>query len=73
MAIDPDLIEQVKKHADIVKVISSYQSLERKGKDYLGLCPFHDDSSPRCMSIRRRESSNVLPVGRVAMRLIMSN
>ena len=46
MAIDPDLIEQVKKHADIVKVISSYQTLDRKGKDYLGLCPFHDDSSP---------------------------
>ena len=46
MAIDQDLIEQVKKHADIVKVISSYQALEQKGKDYVGLCPFHDDSNP---------------------------
>lgn len=46
MAIDPDLIEQVKKHADIVKVISSYQQLDQKGKDYTGLCPFHDDKNP---------------------------
>ena len=46
MAIDPDLIEQVKKHADIVKVISSYQELNAKGKDYVGLCPFHDDKHP---------------------------
>ena len=46
MAIDPDLLEQVKKHADIVKVISSYQALEGKGKDFVGLCPFHDDSHP---------------------------
>ena len=46
MAVDPDLLEQVKKHADIVKVISSYQALEGKGKDFVGLCPFHDDSHP---------------------------
>ena len=46
MAIDPDLIEQVKKHADIIKVISSYQALTQKGKDYVGLCPFHDDKNP---------------------------
>ena len=46
MAIDPDLIEQVKKHADIVKVVSSYQALTQKGKDFVGLCPFHDDKNP---------------------------
>ena len=46
MAIDPDLIDQVKAHADIVKVIQSYQQLDQKGKDYVGLCPFHDDAHP---------------------------
>lgn len=56
MAIDPDLIEQVKKHADIVKVIQSYQALEGKGKDFVGLCPFHDDKHP---------SMNVSPSKRI--------
>ena len=46
MAIDQDLIDAVLKHADIVKVISSYLSLKKQGKDYLAVCPFHDDTNP---------------------------
>ena len=46
MAIDQDLIQQVKKHADVVKIISAYQSLTQKGRDYVGLCPFHNDQHP---------------------------
>jgi DNA primase len=43
---DRDLIEAVLKHADIVNVISSYINVIKKGKSYLALCPFHDDSNP---------------------------
>lgn len=49
MAIDKSLIEDVKKHIDIVQVISAYQQVIKKGKDYVALCPFHDDSNPSMM------------------------
>ncbi|MDO4912272.1 MAG: DNA primase [Lactobacillus sp.] len=37
-----DLLKQV----NIVDIISQYVSLSRKGKDYLGLCPFHQEKTP---------------------------
>ena len=46
MPFDKDLIESVLKHADIVKIISSYLSVIKKGKDYVAICPFHDDTNP---------------------------
>lgn len=46
MAIDPTLVEDIIRQADIVKVISAYQPVTKKGKDYVGICPFHDDSNP---------------------------
>ena len=46
MAFDESLVNDVLKHADIVKVVQSYLPLVRKGKDYLAKCPFHDDSNP---------------------------
>jgi DNA primase len=41
-----DTIEQVKERADIVDVISSHVVLRKRGKDFVGLCPFHDEKSP---------------------------
>ena len=41
-----DLIEAVLKSADIVTVISSYLHVEKKGRNYVALCPFHDDKNP---------------------------
>ena len=46
MPFEKDLIDSVLKHADIVKVISSYLSVVKKGKDYVAVCPFHDDTNP---------------------------
>ena len=46
MAFDETLVNDVLKHADIVKVIQSYLPVVRKGKDYLAKCPFHDDTNP---------------------------
>lgn len=43
------LISDVLKHADIVKVISSYIKVNKKGKNYTAICPFHDDSNPSLM------------------------
>ncbi|MCL1469053.1 DNA primase [Argonema antarcticum] len=44
--LHPDTIEQVKQKADIVDVISDRVVLRKRGKDFVGLCPFHDEKSP---------------------------
>ncbi|MEO1210396.1 MAG: DNA primase [Cyanobacteria bacterium J06638_20] len=44
--LHPDTIDQVKQRADIVDVVSEHVVLRKQGKDFVGLCPFHDDKSP---------------------------
>lgn len=44
--LHPDTIEDVKQRVDIVDVISEHVVLRKRGKDFTGLCPFHDDKSP---------------------------
>lgn len=39
-------VELIRKSNDIVEVISSYLPLTKKGKNYFGVCPFHDDTNP---------------------------
>ena len=46
MALDNQLITDVLNNADIVKVVSSYITLSKKGRNYVGVCPFHDDTNP---------------------------
>ncbi len=46
MPFDNDLINDVINNADIVKVISSYLDVIKKGNSYLTKCPFHDDHDP---------------------------
>ncbi len=41
-----DTIEEVKQRADIVDVISERVVLRKRGKDFLGLCPFHNEKTP---------------------------
>ncbi|MCY7275591.1 MAG: DNA primase [Phormidesmis sp. CAN_BIN44] len=44
--LHPDTIEQVKQRLDIVDIVSEHVVLKKQGKDFTGLCPFHDDKSP---------------------------
>ena len=46
MAYNNSLAEDVLKHSDIVKVIGSYLTLVKQGKNYKAVCPFHDDTNP---------------------------
>ena len=41
--ISNELTNEIQNRCDIVEVISKYVSLTKKGKNYFGLCPFHDD------------------------------
>src|SRR5829696_7870873 len=44
--IPEEIVERVKVEANIVDVVSDYVRLRRAGKNWLGLCPFHDDKKP---------------------------
>jgi len=46
MRIADDTIEEVRRASDIVDVISQYLQLKKRGKNYLGLCPFHQEKTP---------------------------
>ncbi len=47
MAFIPNhIIDQVIKGNDILQVVSSYVKLEKQGKNYFGLCPFHSEKTP---------------------------
>ena len=41
-----DQIDEVRKRIDIVDVISRYVTLNKSGKSYQGICPFHEDTDP---------------------------
>ena len=41
-----ELLEEIRSRNDIVDVVSQYVSLKRKGRNYFGLCPFHNEKSP---------------------------
>ena len=44
--LHPDTIEEVKQRADIYDVVSEHVVLRKRGKNYVGLCPFHDEKTP---------------------------
>ena len=41
--ITEELTNEIQNRCDIVDVISKYVTLTKRGKNYFGLCPFHDD------------------------------
>lgn len=46
MRIPEETIKKIIDKADIVNIISSRIKIDKKGKDYVGICPFHDDTNP---------------------------
>ena len=44
--MDNDKIQELRNKLNIVDVIGSYIPLTKKGRNYFGLCPFHDDHTP---------------------------
>ncbi len=56
MTFDHDLLQEIKKRADIVDVISSYVNVIKKGRNYASLCPFHDDHNPSMNINKERQT-----------------
>lgn len=51
-----DLKERVKQAVDIVDLVGSHIQLRRQGRNYVGLCPWHDDSRPSLQVNPERQS-----------------
>lgn len=52
--IDRATVERIKNTADIVEVVSDYVHLIRRGANYMGLCPFHNERTPSFSVNRQR-------------------
>jgi len=44
--ISPEVIDRVREAANIVDVISQYLDLRKRGQNFIGICPFHNDTHP---------------------------
>ena len=54
MNITNEMINEIRNKIDIVEVVSRYVQLTPRGKNYFGVCPFHDDHSPS-MSVSKEK------------------
>lgn len=50
MRYSDEIIDEVRQSNDIVDIISQYVHLKRSGRNYFGLCPFHNEKSPSFQS-----------------------
>lgn len=46
MRFDDNKIEEIKSRVDIVELVTEYLTLKKAGRNYLGLCPFHQEKTP---------------------------
>ena len=53
--MNQDLITKIRESTDIVEFISKYIPLVKKGKNYFGLCPFHNDNNPSLSVSREKQ------------------
>ncbi|MFT8457888.1 MAG: DNA primase [Liquorilactobacillus ghanensis] len=44
--IPEETIEQIRSNVNIVEIVSQYVQLHKSGKNYFGLCPFHEEKTP---------------------------
>ncbi|MCR5418435.1 MAG: DNA primase [Lachnospiraceae bacterium] len=55
MYYSEELVEEIRSQCDIVDLISGYVSLKKKGSNYFGLCPFHNEKSGSFSVSRERQ------------------
>jgi DNA primase len=55
-AVAMDAKEQIRQAVDLVEVAGSYLPLRRQGKNFIALCPWHDDSRPSLQINPERQS-----------------
>ncbi|MDP7006551.1 MAG: DNA primase [Phycisphaerales bacterium] len=50
-------IERVREQVDLVALISEYVPLQPKGREWVGICPFHDDHKPSMRVVTHKENA----------------
>lgn len=63
MYYSEDVIAEVRQRSDIVDLVSSYVALKRRGRDYVGLCPFHSEKTPSFSVSPERQSFHCFGCG----------
>ena len=58
-------IDDLKRQADIVRVIQDYVQLKKKGANWMACCPFHKEKTPSFSVSPAKRSSTVSGVTRV--------
>ncbi|MFZ4059166.1 MAG: DNA primase, partial [Ferruginibacter sp.] len=44
--ISPNTIQQIQSRIDIIEIVGSFVKLKKRGTNYLGVCPFHNEKTP---------------------------
>ena len=44
--ISPQTIQQITSRTDIIDVVGEFVKLKKRGSNYMGLCPFHNEKTP---------------------------
>lgn len=66
--IDQATIQKIFDAADIYEVISDFVSLKKRGVNYVGCCPFHNEKTGSFTVSRRRVFINASDAGKAGMR-----
>ena len=53
--LSQEKIDEIRQSVDIVDVMGQYLELHKKGKNYMAICPFHDDNHPSLSISRSRQ------------------
>ena len=67
MPLPDSFLQELKSRCDITDVVSSYVTLKRRGRNYIGLCPFHNEKRRRSIFIPKTVLSTVSAVMWAAM------
>ena len=62
--VDKQVIEEIKNNANIVEVIGDVISLQKAGRNYLGLCPFHGEKTPSFNVVEDKQFYHCFGCGR---------
>ncbi len=54
-AISEGIIEEIRNRTDIVELVSEYLTLKKAGRNFLGLCPFHQEKTPSFTVSREKQ------------------
>ena len=58
--LSQEKIDEIRQSVDIVDVMGQYLELHKKGKNYMAICPFHDDNHPSLSIHNQDRFINVL-------------